>query len=77
MDVYHRKEIHAFEYVTFTELKIEEQSSFCCKQFQNYTTTINSWNHTIGKFCIMEKNSLVPIEFCPFCGQKINYILVE
>ena len=77
MDVYYRKEIHAFEYVSFSELKIEDQSSFCCTQFENYSKTVNAWSEKVGNFCIVEKNSLVPIAFCPFCGQKINYILVE
>jgi len=31
----------------------------------------------IGKFCIVEKDILVEIDYCPFCGEKIEYISVE
>ena len=77
MDIYFRKEIQAFEYVTFTELKIEDKSGFCCKKLEKYVSSVKSWNSKIGKFCIVEKESFVPIDYCPFCGEKIEYISVE
>ena len=77
MKVYFRKEIQAFEYVSFTELKIERESDFCCEKFERYVSSVKSWNGKIGKFCIVEKESFVPIDYCQFCGEKIEYILVE
>lgn len=75
MEVYFRKEIQAFEYVSFTELKLEDQSSFCCNKLMKYFDTVKSCSK-IGKFCIVEKNVLTPIDYCPFCGEKIKYISV-
>lgn len=77
MEVYYRKEIQAFEYVSFTELKLEAQSKFCCKKFMKYCSSVNAWSGKIGKFCILEKDILTPIDYCPFCGEKIQYITVE
>lgn len=77
MKVFFHKEIQAFEYVSFTELKIENESEFCCEKLQMYVSSVKSWNGKIGKFSLVEKNSFVPIDYCPFCGQKIEYICVE
>ena len=77
MEVYVRKEIHAFEYVSFTEFKPETRQEFCCEKLQNYTINMESWSTKIGKFSIVEKNSLITIEYCPFCGEKIEYIKIE
>jgi len=77
MNVFFRKEIHAFEYVSFTELKIAHEDEFCCEKLAKYTSSVKSWNGKIGKFCIVEKENFVPIDYCPFCGEKIKYISVE
>ncbi|MCA9811775.1 MAG: hypothetical protein KC483_02815 [Nitrosarchaeum sp.] len=77
MNAYFRKEIQAFEYVSFTELKIEKESEFCCEKLEKYVSSVKSWNGKIGKFCIVEKEMYVPIDYCPFCGKKIQYVLVE
>ena len=77
MQVYVRKEVQAFEYVSFTELKKEKNLDFCCVKFRKYSMIVNSWSNKIGKFSLVEDNKLIPIDFCPFCGQKIEYIEVE
>lgn len=77
MKVFFHKEIQAFEYVSFTELKIEKESEFCCEKFQNYVSSVKSWNGKIGKFSLVENNKFVPIDYCPFCGEKIEYVSVE
>jgi len=77
MNVYFTKEVQAFEYVSFSELKIEESSEFCCKKLERYVSMVKSWSSKIGKFCIVENDHLVPIDYCPFCGQKIEYVFVE
>ena len=77
MQVRFRKEIQAFEYVTFTELEFEDKSIFCCEGLQKYHSIVKAWSGKIGKFCIVEKDVLVPIDYCPFCGEKIEYVSVE
>lgn len=77
MKVFFRKEIQAFEYVSFTELKTETESDFCCAKFQNYVSYVESWNEKIGKLSLVENKRFVPIDYCPFCGEKIEYISVE
>ena len=77
MQVYFHKEIQAFEYVSFSELKINSKSDFCCEKFEKYVSSVKSWNGKIGKYSIVEKENFVPIDFCPFCGKKMEYISVE
>ena len=77
MEVYFRKNVQAFEYVSFTELKLEGKSSFCCDVLDKYVSSVTAWSEKIGKFCIVEKDILTPIDYCPFCGEKIEYISVK
>ena len=72
-----RKEVQAFEYVSFAEFKIETRQDFCCDKLKRYTATVKSWSSKIGKFSIVEKDTLIPIDYCPFCGEKIEYIEVQ
>jgi len=76
MEVYVRKEVQAFEYVSFTEFKNEGRLDFCCEKLKKYVSSIKACSK-IGKFCIVEKDILTPIDYCPFCGEKIEYISVE
>ena len=77
MQVYVCKEVQAFEYVSFTEFKNEDELDFCCDKLKKYVSVVKAWSGKIGKFCIVEKNTLTPIDYCPFCGEKIEYISVE
>jgi len=77
MKVYVQKEIQAFEYVSFTEFKNEEELDFCCEKLKKYVSIVKAWSDKIGKFCIVEKDILTPIDYCPFCGEKIEYISME
>ena len=77
MEVYVRKEVHAFEYISFTEFKNEDEMDFCCKKLRKYVSSVKVWSEKIGKFCIVEKDILTPIDYCPFCGKKIEYVFVE
>ncbi len=70
MEVYVRKDVHAFEYVSFTELKIDEKSNFYCEKLDKYVSIVKSWSEKMGKFCLVENNSLVPIDFCPSVVKK-------
>ena len=77
MNVYVQKEIQAFEYISFTEFKNEDNLEFCCEKLKKYVSSVKAWSGKLGKFCIVEKNILTPIYYCPFCGKKIKYISVE
>ena len=77
MKVYFHKEVQAFEYVSFTVLQLADKSTFCCEKFENFVSSVKAWSNKIGKLCIVEKNTLSPIDYCPFCGEKIEYISVE
>ncbi|MCV0392807.1 MAG: hypothetical protein K5790_05865 [Nitrosopumilus sp.] len=77
MQVYVHKEVHAFEYVFFTEFKNENELDFCCEKLKRYVSIVKAWSSKIGKFCIVEKETLTPIDYCPFCGEKIEYVSVE
>ena len=74
MEVFVRKEVHAFEHVPFTEFKTEIDLPFCCDKLKKYTAVVKFWSTKIGKFSIVEKDSLIPIDYCPFCGEKIEYV---
>ena len=77
MQVFVRKEVQAFEYVSFTEFKSENELEFCCEKLKKYVSNVRAWSGKIGKFCIVENDVLTPIDYCPFCGEKIEYVSVE
>lgn len=77
MLVYVQKKIQAFEYVTFTEFENENELDFCCQKLKKYVFIVKAWSEKIGKFCIVEKDVLTSIDYCPFCSEKIEYISVE
>ena len=78
MEVYVRKDFQAFSFASFTELKLDNHTrDYCCEKLEKYTSITKSWNSKIGKFSIVEKDNFVPIDYCPFCGEKLEYICVE
>ena len=77
MQVFVRKEVQAYEYVSFTEFKSENELDFCCEKLKRYVSNVKAWSGKIGKFCIVENGVLAPINYCPFCGEKIEYVSVE
>lgn len=77
MKVFFYKEIQAYEYVTFSELKVDGGTKFCCDKLRNYVSMVKAWDSKSGKLCLVENDTLIPIEYCPFCGEQIEYILVE
>jgi hypothetical protein len=77
MEFYAIKEIQAYEYVSFTQFKPVNELNFCCEKFNRYVSSMDVWDRTIGKLCVVNNNSLVPIDFCPFCGEGIKYIMMD
>lgn len=57
---------------------LSKKSLFCCEQFKAYFKKFSGWDYTTGMFGIVEEityegHTLVPIRYCPFCGEKIVY----
>ena len=55
---------------------------FCCEKFQSHCKKFTCWNYEKGKFSIIdnityEGHSTAIIDFCPFCGEKIEYENLE
>lgn len=57
--------------------KNENELDFCCEKLKKYVSSVNAWSGKIGTFCIVEKDMLITIDYCPFCSEKIEYISVE
>jgi hypothetical protein len=63
---------------SYTDHTLLKTTEYCCEQFQNHNKKFPSWNYSTGKFTIIDSisydsSTLVPINYCPFCGQKIRY----
>ena len=63
---------------TYTNHVLLTETKFCCKKFKEHCKKFTGWNYDHGKFSIVEqityeKNSVVLIDFCPFCGEEIQY----
>jgi len=57
---------------------LSKYTEFCCDGFKSYCKKFAGWDYSKGKFVIVneityEGNSTIPITFCPFCGEKIEY----
>ena len=66
------------EGATYTNHTLLRETEFCCDKFKEYCKKFPGWSHEQGKFSIVkeityEGHLVIPIDFCPFCGQKIEY----
>ena len=57
---------------------LERNVEFCCNNFKAYCKKFTCWDYEKGKFSIIDNitydgNSTIVIDFCPFCGEKIEY----
>lgn len=73
MEVFSIKKTRIYESTVFVEFKVMSDLAFCCKQFKKYASSFDVWDNKTGKFCIINKDVLIPITFCPFCGEEIKY----
>lgn len=60
------------------DIFLSKKSLFCCEQFKGYFKKFSVWDYATGMFGIVDEitydgHSLVPIKYCPFCGEKIEY----
>jgi len=63
------------DYDNFT---LNRGTEFCCEMFKSYCKKFTGWDYNKGKFAIVdnityEGHSTLTIDFCPFCGEKIEY----
>jgi len=61
---------------------LTKNTEFCCEKFKAYCKKFTGWDYNKGKFIIVDEityegNSTIPIIFCPFCGEKIEYEDIE
>jgi len=63
---------------TYSNFMLNRNTNFCCEKFKNYCKKFTVWSYEQGKFAIVdqisyENHSVQSIDFCPFCGEKIEY----
>jgi len=63
---------------TYDNYTLNKDSKFCCNEFKAYCKKFTGWDYNKGKFAIVDKinydgHTTLTIEFCPFCGEKIEY----
>lgn len=63
---------------TYSNFTLNRDMQFCCEQFKTLCKKFTVWSYEQGKFAIVnnityEGHSVQPIDFCPFCGEKIEY----
>src|SRR3989304_5915533 len=63
---------------TYSSYTLKRDTEFCCEKFKNYCKKFTGWNYEQGKFAIVDQityevHSVKTIDFCPFCGQEIEY----
>jgi len=64
---------------TYSSFTLNRNVEFCCDSFKIYCKKFTSWNYDHGKFSIVDKitydgHSVCSIDYCPFCGEKIDYV---
>ena len=63
---------------SYTDYVLSHNTGYCCDKFKEYSKKFPSWSYEKGRFTIVDEityggNSQTPIDFCPFCGEKIKY----
>ena len=63
---------------TYSNFTLKRDTVFCCEKFKNYCKKFTVWSYEHGKFSIVDQityegHSVQSIDFCPFCGEKIDY----
>ena len=63
---------------SYTDHVLNKDVILCCDKFKEYSKKFPSWSYEKGRFTIVDEityegNSQTPIDFCPFCGEKMKY----
>ncbi len=63
---------------TYDNYTLQRDVEFCCDSLKGYYKKSSGWNYEQGKFVIVDQisydgHTVIAIDFCPFCGEKIEY----
>lgn len=63
---------------TYENFTLKRDVEFCCSDFKEYYKKSTGWSYEHGKFSIVDQisydgHTVRIIDFCPFCGEKIDY----
>lgn len=66
------------ENTEYTDHTLDRNTTYCCEQFKVHCKKFPSWSYEKGRFTIIDSitydgNTQIPIDYCPFCGEKIAY----
>lgn len=78
MEAYFIKKILQDQEENYENFILNKSTKFCCDKLKSYCKKFTGWDYNKGRFVIINKityegNSTVEINFCPFCGEKIDY----
>lgn len=62
----------------YSDCTLIKDTAYCCDAFKEFCKKFPSWNYQLGRFTIVDQitydsNTQTPINYCPFCGEKIKY----
>lgn len=62
----------------YSDCTLVKDTLYCCDIFKEFCRRFPSWSYEKGKFTIVDEinydsNTQTPINYCPFCGEKIKY----
>jgi len=63
---------------TYSNFTLKRNAEFCCEKFKNFCKKFTVWSYDYGTFAIVDQinyegHTVQSIDFCPFCGEKIDY----
>ena len=63
---------------SYVDHVLSKDAVLCCDKFREYSKKFPSWDYGKGKFTTVDEitydgHSQTPIDFCPFCGEKMKY----
>lgn len=81
MNIKFQKKSINYELASFDEFVLEEDLEFCCYRLRIMDSKTPLWDKKSGKFCWTDASFddvvCYPIDFCPFCGERFEYICDE
>ena len=82
MNVKFQKQSINYELASFDEFRLDEDLEFCCYRLRIMNSKTPLWDKKSGRFCwtdMLSGDDVVyyPIDFCPFCGERFEYIEVK
>lgn len=78
MKAFYRKETLHDQERGYDNFILNKDVKFCCDLLKSYCKKFSGWDYNKGKFVIISEitydgHSTLEINFCPFCGDSIEY----